>query len=131
MAEPYDADGFPENLHTGEFGPLPGVLPQGGVRGGDLTGGGEQQRNRMLTGRMDVRGGGVGDHDAAFGGGGNVHIIQPHPGAAHNFQVGGGFENFPVDCGCGADEEGVGVFDGVDEFGPVGAVNPPYFYLVP
>jgi hypothetical protein len=45
--------------------------------------------------------------------------------------VGGGFENFPVDCGCGADEEGVGVFDGVDEFGPVGAVNPPYFYLVP
>ena len=45
--------------------------------------------------------------------------------------MGGGFENFPVDCGCGADEEGVGVFDGVDEFGPVGAVNPPYFYLVP
>ena len=54
-AQPDHADGLAEDLGAGERRPLPGVLAQRGVGGGDLAGRGQHQRQRVLGGTVDVR----------------------------------------------------------------------------
>lgn len=87
-AQPDDADRLAEDLGARERRSLPGVLVQRGVGGRDLTGRGQQQRQRVLGGAVDVRRRRVDHQDTALGGGVDVDVVQADPARATIFSLG-------------------------------------------
>ncbi len=61
----------------------------------------------MLGRRNDVRLWSVDDHDAAFGGCGDVDVVQADPGASDHDQLSASGEQIVVDRGCGTDHQRV------------------------
>ena len=82
---------------------LPGH--QRGVGLGDVPGLGQQERHRLLGGRQDVRLGGVDDHDAAFGGRGDVDVVEADPGPTDDDEVRPGGQHLGGDRGRRADHQ--------------------------
>src|SRR5690606_20187226 len=102
-AEADDADGLAEDLDAVELAALPGALTQGRVGGGDLTGGGQHQGDRVLGGGVDVGGRRVHDHHAALGGRGHVDVVEADAGARDDLQLLARLEHLGVDGGGRAD----------------------------
>ena len=61
----------------------------------------------MLGGGGGVPRRGVHGHDALLGGGGKVHIVQAHAGAADDLELGGGFNDLRRDLGAAAHDQRV------------------------
>ena len=103
-AESDDADGLLEELGAGEGAALP--LPGGerGVRGRDATGEAEDVTDRELSGRDDVRGRRVDDHDTGGGRGLDVDVVESDTGASDDLQLRRVGERLLVDAGRRADQ---------------------------
>jgi hypothetical protein len=123
LAEAHDAGDLAVDLDAGERAAGPRARAQRGVRGRDVAGGGQHQRDGVLGGGDDVGGRGVHDHHAAGGGGGHVDVVEAHPRAGDDLEPGGRGERLGVDLRGGTDEEGVGVGDRGQERRAVGAVH--------
>ena len=93
--------------------------------GRDPAGGGEQQRDGELGGADDVGGRRVDDHHAGLGGGLHVDVVQADTGAGDDLQLLRGGQRLGVHLGGAADQDGVDVGDGREQFGAVGAVGVP------
>ncbi len=91
-AEADHADRLAEDLGARERRPLPGVVAQRGVGGRDLPGRGQQQRERMLGGAVDVRRRRVDHQDAAGGRRVDVDVVQADARAGDDLQLGRGGE---------------------------------------
>ena len=87
-AESDDTDGLAEDLGAGELRALPRVLAQRGVGGGDLPSGGEQQRQGVFGGAVDVGGRRVDDQHTARGGGVDVDVVQADAGPGDDLELG-------------------------------------------
>ena len=94
---------------------LPAAGLQGGVGLGHVAGLGQQQRHRVLGGREDVRLRGVDHHHAAVGGGLDVDVVEADAGPADDDEVGAGGEHLGGDVGGGADDQGVGALDRLEQ----------------
>ncbi|GAA3217773.1 hypothetical protein GCM10020256_21190 [Streptomyces thermocoprophilus] len=66
--------------------------------------------------------GGVDDHHAGLGGGGDVDVVEADAGSRDDLQLVRGGDRLGVDLGGRADEDGVDVGDGRQQFGAVSAV---------
>ena len=129
-AEAHHADGLAEDLGAVELGALPGVLAQGRVGGRDLPGCREHQRQRMLGRAVDIGGRRV-DHQHPGGRRGvDVDVVQAHTRPGDDLELGCGGDHLGVDGGGGADQDRVGVGDGFQQLGAVGAVDPADLHLV-
>ena len=126
VAEADDADGLVQDLHTIEGGTLPLSIAQGLVCGRDLTSGGEQQGHSVLTRGVDVGGRSVGHHHATGGGGFDVHVVQTHACAAHDLQLGCGFQNLGINLGGGTHEERIGIHHCLEQLGTVRTIYPAH-----
>ena len=129
-AEPDHADRLAEDLGARERRPLPGVLAQRRVGGRDLARGGQQQRERVLGGAVDVRRRRVDDQHAARGGGVDVDVVQADTGAGDDLELGRGGEHLGVDGGRRAHQQRVGLRHRGQQLLSVGAVDPADLDLV-
>ena len=66
---------------------LPGAVAQRALGRADVARQREQQRERVLGGRDDVRLGGVADDDARRGRGGDIDVVDADAGAADHAQL--------------------------------------------
>ena len=107
-AEPDHADGlalqistpvYLERFHSPAF--------SDGAGGGGVAGDGEQQRDGLLGGGDDVRGGRVDDHDAAGGRGGYLDVVQSDAGPGDDLQPRRGRDGLGVDLGGAAYDDRV------------------------
>ena len=87
-AEAEDAERLVEQLGARELAALPLACAQALVRLRDVAGEREQQRERVLGRRHDVRLRRVGDDDPALGGGRDVDVVDADAGAADGLEVG-------------------------------------------
>ena len=87
VAEPDQAERLARNLHALEGAPLPLPVPQGRVRRGDASRGGEHEPQGVLRRGHRVALRGVGDDDAALGGGLYIYVVHPDARAAYGLQV--------------------------------------------
>ena len=122
-----DADGLVEDFYALKRRTLPFAIAQSFIRGRNLPCGSHQQRNSLLTCRVNIRGRSIGDHDTTFGSRFNVDVVQANTGTANDAQVRCCLEHFLVDGGCRTHQQGVGLADCTEQFFAVGAVNPPNF----
>ena len=129
-AQPDHSDGLAEDLGAGERRALPGVLAQRGIGCGDLAGGRQQQRQRVLGSTVDVRRRRVDHQHTAFGGGFDVDVVQADAGAGDDLQFRRGVEHLGVDGGRRADQKGVGFGHRREQLLAVRAVHPAHFDLV-
>ena len=91
---------------------------------------GQQQRERVLGGAVDVRGRRVDDQHAARGGRVDVDVVQADTGAGDDLQLGRGGQHLGVDGGRRTHQQGVGLGHRGQQFLPVGAVDPAHLHLV-
>jgi hypothetical protein len=122
-AEADHADGLVGQLDAGEPGPLPLPRLQRRVRGRDVAGDREQQRDRVLGGADDVGGRRVDDHDAAGGGRGHVDVVQPDAGPGDDLEPVGRGQRLGVDPGGAADQHRVHAGQRRQQRGSVGPVD--------
>src|SRR5829696_5647046 len=122
-AQPDDADGLVGELDAHELRPLPRALAQGGVRRRDLPGGRQQQGHGVLGGADDVRRRRVHHHDPALGRSGDVHVVQPDPGAGDHLQVRRRGQGLGVDLGGAADHDRGGLTQRGQQRRAVGPVD--------
>ena len=92
------------------------------LAGAMLRARGQQQADRELSGRGDVGGGGVDDHDPGLGGGGDVHVVETHPGAGDDLEALRGRDRLLVHLRGRAHEHRVDVGQGGQELVAVRAV---------
>ena len=85
--------------------------------GNDVAGRGHDEGEGVLGGCGGVGVWGVHDDDALAGGLVNVHIVGSHSGPANHLQPLPGLKHGCGDLGAGADDQGVIVDDGFDQFG--------------
>ena len=97
---------------------------------GICAGRGQQQRQRVLGGAVDVRGGRVDHQHAAGGGGVDVDVVQPDAGAGDDLQLGRGGQHLGVDRGGRTHQQRVGIGHRGQQLLPVRAVDPAHLYLV-
>ncbi len=109
LAEADHAEGLALDLDAGELLAVPTPGAQRGVGAGDVAGAGEQQRDGLLGGGDDVGGRRVDDHDAAFGGGGQLDVVEAHAGAGDDLEFRRVLERGGVDGGGGSDDHGIGL----------------------
>ena len=121
-AESDDADGLLVELDAGVPAALPLPARERRVRRADVAGGREHQRDGELGGADDVGGGGVDDHHAVLGRRLDVDVVEADTGPGHDLEPLGREQRLLVDRGGGADQDRVDVGNGVEQFGPVGAV---------
>ena len=129
-AQADDSDGLAEDLGAGERRPLPGVLAQRGIGGGNLAGRGQQQRQGVLGGAVDVRRRRVDDQHTAFGGGVHVDVVQPDAGTRDDLELGCGAQHLGVDGRRRAHQQCVGLGHRGQQLLPVRAVDPADLNLV-
>ena len=129
-AQPHHADGLAENLGARERRPLPGVFAQRGVGRRDLAGRGQQQRQRVLGGAVDIRRRGVDHQHTALGGGVDVDVVQADPGAGDDLELGGRGQHLGVDRGGRPHQQRVGFGHRGQQLLPVGTVYPAHLDLV-
>ena len=87
VTEPDEPERLLRDLDALERAPLPLPVPQGRVRGRDAPRGREHEPQGVL-GRGDrVALGGVGDDDAALGGGLYVYVVHADAGASYGLEV--------------------------------------------
>ena len=98
-AETEHAEGLAEEFGAGEGLTVPLAFVHGldGFR--HRAGEGEQVGEGKLGGRDGIARGGVHHDDAALGGGIDVDVVDPHPGAADADEALGGGEDFAGDLG--------------------------------
>ena len=127
-AEADDAERLVGQLDALPPAALPAPGDEGRVGLGHVAGLGQQQRHRVLGGRHDVALRRVDDHHAAAGGRVDVDVVEADAGPADDEQVGAGGEHLGGDRGGGADDQGVGADDGVEQL--VGRQAGPHVDLV-
>ena len=96
---------------------LPGAVAQRALGRADVAREREQQRERMLGGRDDVRLGGVADDDARRRRGVHVDVVDPDSRAADHAQLGGARDERRVDGRGRAHDERLGVRERGGEIG--------------
>src|SRR5204862_439226 len=84
--EPDHAERLAVELVAGELRPRPLPLREGGVGPRDVAAERERERERVLRGGDRVRLRRVHDHDATFGRGVHVDVVDTRPGAADHLQ---------------------------------------------
>jgi hypothetical protein len=104
-------------FHAFPFAALPLAVLERRVGLGNIARLGQQQRHGLLGGRQDVGHGRVDDHDAEFGGLGDVDVIEADPRAPDHDHVTGRFEGRGVDVGRRADDQGVRAGNRFEELG--------------
>ena len=129
-AQADDSDSLAEDLGAGERRPLPGVLAQRRIGGGDLAGGGQQQCQSVLGGAVDVRRRRVDYQHTAFGRGVHVDVVQADAGARDDLELGCGAQHLGVDGGRRADQKRVGFRHRGQQLLAVRAVHPAHLDLV-
>src|SRR5206468_1011610 len=85
---------------------------------------------RVFGGGHDVRGRRVHHEHTALGRGGYLHIVQSDTRPGDHLEPVRRGQHLGVDLGGGADQQRVGLLDGFEQRGTVGAVHVPYLYLV-
>ena len=86
-AQPQNSQRFVAQLYSLPARPLPPSVGQRGVGLGDISGLGQEQGHSVLGGRDDV-GQGVIDHQhPVIGSRVHIHVVQAHPGPAHDHQL--------------------------------------------
>ena len=130
LAEPDDAHGLAGQLDTGEARALPLALAQARVGGRDVPGGRQQQGDGVLGGAHDVGGGRVDDHHAAGGGRGHVDVVEPHARTGDDLEPAGRRERLGVDLRGRPHEQRIGLGEGREERGAVGAVDVADLHVV-
>jgi hypothetical protein len=123
FAEADDADGLVENFHTDELGPLPLPALQRCVGEGNAPGDGKQQSDRMLRGADDIRLRRVDHHHTGVGRGFDVDVVKADAGACDHLQLAGCRDRFGVHLGGAAHDDCIGLGQGGEQGGPVGAVD--------
>ena len=129
-AEPDDADGFAVDLGAGERRALPRVLPQRRVGGRNLSGGGEQQRQRVFGGAVDVGRRCVDHQNTARGGGVDVDVVQADTGAGDDLELGRGGKHLRVDGRRRSHQQRIGLWHRGEQLLSIRAVDPADFHLV-
>ena len=124
VTETDDTDGLAEDFDTLEGRALPLPLTQGRVRSRQLASGGQQQRDCVLTCRVNIGGRSVDNHDAALGSGIDVDVIQANAGTADDLQIRSRFEDFLIHGGSRADEQCVSVTNRSQELSAVRTIYP-------
>jgi hypothetical protein len=124
-AQTHDTEGLLGQLDAGVLAPLPLAVLESGVGLRDVARGGEQETAGQLSRGHDVRGGGVDDHHAGLGGGGDVDVVEADAGSCDDLQFARGGYGLRVDLGGRTDQDRVDVGDGRKQFGAVGAVAVP------
>ena len=120
-----DADGLLVELDAGVLRPLPLAVLQRRVRGRDVAGGREHQRDGELGGGDDVGGRRVDDHHPGLGRGPHVHVVEADTGPGDDLEPAGRGQRLRVDLGGRADQDRVDVGDGRQQLGTVRAVAGP------
>src|SRR6201999_1541116 len=98
-AEADDAEGLLGELDARVLAALPLAVLQRGVGLRDVACGRQQQTAGQLGGGDDVRGGGVDDHHAGLGGGGDVDVVEADAGSCDDLQLPCGGDRFGGDLG--------------------------------
>ena len=83
---------------------------------GDIVGQGQHQRHGMLGGGHRIAHGGVDHGHAGAGGGVQVDIVHADAGAGHYLEVAPGGDDSIGDAGFAADNQGIIIADGGDQF---------------
>ena len=128
--QPDHSDRLAEDLGARERRALPRVLAQRGIGCGDLASGRQQQRHGVLGGAVDVRRRGIDYQHTAFGGGVDVDVVQPDPGARDDLQFRRGAKHLGVDGGRRTDQKRVGFGHRRQQLLAVRAVHPAHLNLV-
>src|SRR5690606_252920 len=118
------------DLDTGELGPLPLTGLERVVRWRDVAGAGQQQGDGLLGGADDVGGRRVDHHHATSGGGGDVDVVQTDSSPSHHLQPRRRGQHLLVHPSSAAHQQRVGVRDGTQQGGAVGAIDLTYVEIV-
>ena len=102
-------------LHAHEAALLPLAGLGGGVGGGHLAGQGEHHGDGVFCRGDRIAEGRVHHHDPGGGGGRDVDVVDPDPGAADDLQIAGGGDDVLVRLGVGANDQAVVVADDLDQ----------------
>ena len=87
VPEAHEPERLLRDLHALEVAALPRALAQRGVRRRNVSGAGQHKPERVLGGGDGVGLRGVGDEDAALGGGLDVYVVHPDARAADGLHV--------------------------------------------
>jgi hypothetical protein len=110
-AKPNDPECLAMKLDALPLLAFPPARDEGGVSLGDVPSLGQQQRDRVLRGRQDVRLGGVHNQDAEPGRGIHVHVVEPDAGPSDHLQILGSPQQGRVHLSGGADDQCVVIAD--------------------
>ena len=97
--------------------PVPFAAAHGAMRGGNLPGERAQHEEGQFGGGDRVATGGVHHDDAPLGGGGDIHVVHAHAGAADDLELFGGLEDLRRHLGLGTHDHGVHVGDEREQLG--------------
>ena len=115
----------PENLTTASR-----YVRAGGVGRRNLPRRGQQQRQGVFGGAVDIRRRCVDHQHAAFGGSVDVDVVQADAGAGDDLELGGRGQHLGIDGGGRAHQQRVGLGHRGQQLLPVGTVDPAHLYLV-
>ena len=106
-AEPDDPEGLAVKLDALPLLTFPAAAYEGRMSLRDVAGLSEEQGDRVLGGREDVRLRGVDDEDAVPRGRLDVDVVEADAGPPHHLQVLGPLEEVCIDLRCRANDQGV------------------------
>ena len=115
-AQAHDAQGFVAHLNAHKGGALPLAGFHAGASLRDIARQRQHQRHGMLGGGHGVAHGGVDHGHAGPGGGVQVNVVHADAGARHYLEVAPGGDDGLGDPGFAADDQGVIIADGGDQF---------------
>ena len=99
-----DAERFAGEFHALKLFPIPFARRHGGVGLGKFARETQDHGERQFRRGDRVARGRVHHHDAALGGGFNIHIVHAHAGASDDAELGRGFEHVARHLGFGAND---------------------------
>ena len=103
---------------------------QGRIGRRDLPRRGQHERNRMLSGAVNVGGGCIDHQNAGRGGGIHVDVVKTDTGTRNDLESGCGGNHLGVDGSGRSHQECVGVDDRLQQFRAVRAVDPADLDLI-
>src|SRR3954464_15033362 len=107
---------FAGDLHAHEAVLFPLAGLRAGIGGGQFAGQRQHQRDGVFGGGDGIAERRIHHDDAGGGGGGDIDIVDTDAGAAHHFQILGGFDHIGGDLGGGADGNAVILVDDLEQF---------------